>query len=87
MEPVTVRAQNSIHLKKFNVTVDPQEVLEKMDFNDILWFVTQNKEKINAGYDYKELAMQYFHGDFDLKALFKEIGIQRVKEFISREIS
>jgi len=70
----------------YQVTVDaevnPEDVLKELCNEDIVSYLKKQRvfieEKACTEFD----AMDYYHGDFDLKAILKEIGMDEVRKVV-----
>ena len=60
-----------------NAEVDPIEVLDELDTNDILEYLRKHRDiGVDTSAHSSDLVNDFFHGDFDLKKFLLEIGKQ-----------
>jgi len=60
------------------VDISPTDVLNKMEEAAIISYIKRNQRTPNSHGYYKDLAFDYFHGDFDLVKFFCELGPEAV---------
>lgn len=61
--------------------VDPRDVLEDLNEDDLVEYLESRDipiERNCIGFE----AIDYFHGDFDLKKLLKSIGLDEVRKVV-----
>lgn len=59
--------------------INPYEVLDELDHNEILEYIEKEGYFLEKS---QPTATDYFHGDLNLKALLKDIGLDEVKKII-----
>jgi len=69
-----------------NVDVDPYDVLDELDSDDIVDYLKDSRKVGVSGVvveekiDMEDLIFSYFHGDLDIKKLIKGIGVETIEQ-------
>jgi hypothetical protein len=84
-----------VDIDSIEVDINPKDVLDKMPLQEIIDYLNErddiHDEVIDYDEDYyKELAFDFFRGDFNLKKLIEEVGVEdvlrSVGEIIGQEL-
>lgn len=62
-----------------DVDVDPESIMDELDDDELLTYL--NERGIGPSKD-RDLVNEFFHGDLDLKKLFRDIGKPYVTKVI-----